>query len=214
MSKMPTASHVVGYRTKSPGNHCQRSTATEDTSDDALEEAQEQVTAFQDMAREIVTVSHEMENAFRDLQTRLRCILKDSERVASQTLECGKSDPVEQAIHTSEVAPSKLTEEEALSQEVRLELQPVEYPRLVLGFYHDLWRVRDVRMLRSGGSFDEGVSINIRAHQPESVADLLRNLPTVWGVHEVTYTEDVDGRVNEGGDNNRRILSVKLAPRG
>ncbi|MEE8158419.1 MAG: hypothetical protein V3T78_03510, partial [Dehalococcoidia bacterium] len=94
-------------------------------------------------------------------------------------------------------------------QEVLLELPPPLDLRLLLGFYRGLSETKDVRILRTLGSLDKGISFQIRPTQREAITQLLRTLPGVGDVHLESPTEGV-GVGKSGSTDDRPTVRVML----
>lgn len=143
-------------------------------------------------------VRQELGAVIAELEANLRTLLEDMdiraeaevppsedghpEMVSKKPLETGATTeiirPLKEGV-TSAVAPQGMPH-----QEVRLELPPPLDLRSTLGFVSSLSQMEGVRVLRSLGSLDKGVSVFVQPKRPSSLVHLLEHLPGVTVVAE------------------------------
>ena len=97
-------------------------------------------------------------------------------------------------------------------QEMLLELPPPLDLRLLLGFYRGLSETKDVRILRTLGSLDKGISFQIRPTQREAITQLLRSLPGVGDVHLEASMEGIDVGDSAPSDDRPTVRVMLTAP--
>ena len=201
-------------------------------------EVQQRVQTVMDRAREGIfkMIRADMEDIFSELEASLQSLLNDArtegpaEEWAEEQVDRPKGSAEEWAkepgdrLEEKDAAPperQQLQEEtnveelqrEAGHQEVHLELPPPLDLRPLLGFYRGLSETKDVRILRSLGSLDKGVSLYVRPKQPASLTQLLRTLPGVQDVRDGVSTVAVDPGSDPGAENDL-TLRIMLTPMG
>ena len=90
--------------------------------------------------------------------------------------------------------------------EVRLELAPPLDLGLLLGFFRTLAGIKEVRILQTVGSADDGVSIYVRPNQLSSLPDLLQKLPGV----EIASDELEASSGKDEGDEAEKVRTLRL----
>ena len=159
----------------------------------------------------------EVDSIFGELTADLQDLLNQEENIGSRedadneqwNMTATRNNLPEQLLQL-EVEAEIEEEGRAVShQEVLLELPPPLDLRLLLGFYRGLSETKDVRILRTLGSLDKGISFQIRPTQREAITQLLRTLPGVGDVHLESPTEGLDvGK--SGSTDDRPTVRVML----
>ena len=121
--------------------------------------------------------------------------VSESEEPATFDWEIEAKDEGEQPEHAQATLPP----------EVRIELPPPLDVRHLLGFYRGLSEAKDVRILRSRGSLEQGVSFFIRPTQIEAVTQILKALPGVSDIQGAAGPGD--GADTTGGQTFKIVLT-------
>ncbi len=190
-------------------------------------QVQKSVQAVLDLAQERIfeMMRKEMEDIFGELDTRLTSLLddttldgggpqseaeKDEHEDFVKSLVAEVSESEEPATFDWEIEAKDEGEQPEHAQatlppEVRIELPPPLDVRHLLGFYRGLSEAKDVRILRSRGSLEQGVSFFIRPTQIEAVTQILKALPGVSDIQGAAGPGD--GADTTGGQTFKIVLT-------
>lgn len=192
-------------------------------------EVQQRIQGVLDQARErfFEMIREEMDAIFGALETSLQGLLEDADIDVDPEAPGSAEDQAEvqwDKLGEPDAAPNgsqqlegettaEAPEQGAQHHEVRLEVPPPLDLKPLMGFYQGLLVMKDVRVIRTLGSVDKGVSVYIRPKQPSSLIHLLRALPGVSEVSDGTSGASV-GNGKGGGEDNQPTLRILLTSTG
>jgi hypothetical protein len=153
-------------------------------------------------------LQEEMDSIFGELTVDLQNLLSQEENMESReepnkeqwNMPVTRNNLPEQLLQLEVEAEIEEKGRAVSHQEMLLELPPPLDLRLLLGFYRGLSETKDVRILRTLGSLDKGISFQIRPTQQDAITQLLRTLPGVGDVHLESSTEGIDAGDNDSID--------------